>query len=105
MPIPTVSHLFIHPIKSLDRLSVTEARLLASGSFAHDREFALFNQDGNFVNGKRQPRVHLIRAEYDLAKFTVTLRDQERHNPQTFHLLKERARLEAWFSDLGDRVI
>ncbi len=80
MPIPTVSRLFIHPIKSLDRLSVTEARLLSDGSFAHDREFALFDRDGNFVNGKRQPRVHLIRAEYDLAKFTVTLRDLRKVN-------------------------
>jgi hypothetical protein len=99
VPIPTVSRLFIHPIKSFDRLSVPEARLLSGGSFAHDREFALFDRDGNFVNGKRTPRVHLIHAEYDLGKFTVTLCDRKRHDARTFHLLEERARLEVWFSD------
>ncbi|MGE0681395.1 MAG: MOSC domain-containing protein [Candidatus Binatia bacterium] len=99
MPIPTVSRLFIYPIKSLDRLSITEARLLPGGSFAHDREFALFDRDGNFVNGKRQAHVHQIRAEYDLTNFTVTLCDRERHTARTFHLLEEQAQLEAWFSD------
>jgi uncharacterized protein YcbX len=94
-----VAHLFIHPIKSLDRISVTEARLLSGGSLAHDREFALFDPDGRVVNGKRQPRIHLIRAAYDLMNFTVTLRTRDRRDAHTFHLLHERTRLEAWFSD------
>jgi uncharacterized protein YcbX len=101
MPVltPTVSQLFLHPIKSLDRVSVAEARLLPGGSLAHDREFALFDQEKYCVNGKRQPRIHLIRAVYDLANFTVTLRARDQHEAQTFHLLDERTRLEAWFSD------
>jgi uncharacterized protein YcbX len=96
---PTVARLFIHPIKSLDRISTTEAKLLPGGSFAHDREFALFDRDGNFVNGKRQPRIHLIRAAYDLASFIVTLRTHSQSDAQTFYLLDEQARLEEWFSD------
>ena len=99
MPPPTVARLFIHPIKSLDRVAVTEARLLSGGSLSHDREFALFDQEGNFVNGKQQPRVHLIRAAYDLKDCTVTLHTREQDEAQTFHLLDERTRLEAWFSD------
>ena len=99
MSTPTVAHLFIHPIKSLDRVAVTEARLLRGGSLTHDREFALFDRDGNFVNGKRQPRIHLIRAVYDLTNFTVTLRMRDQNDAQTFHLLDERTRLEAWFSN------
>jgi uncharacterized protein YcbX len=94
-----VVHLFIHPIKSLDRISVTEARLLSGGSLAHDREFALFDHEDNFVNGKSNPRVHLIRAEYNLTNVTVTLRTRDRNDTQIFHLLDERTRLEAWFSD------
>ena len=99
MTIPTVAHLFIYPIKSLDRVSVTQTRILPGGSFAHDREFALFDREGNVVNGKRTPRVHLIRTVYDLANFTVTLRIHPQDETQTFHLLEERAKLEAWFSD------
>lgn len=99
MSTPTVAHLFLHPIKSLDRVSVSEARLLSGGAFAHDREFALFDHAGNYVNGKSNPRVHLIRADYDLVNFTVTLGTRDRNDRQTFHLLEERTRLEAWFSD------
>ena len=99
MALPTVSRLFIHPIKSLDRISVPEARLLPDGAFAHDRECALYDQDGHFVNGKRQSRVHLIQAEYNLVNFTVTLRGHEQPDAQTFHLLDERTKLEEWFSD------
>ena len=96
---PTVSQLFLHPIKSLDRVAVPEARLLPGGSLAHDREFALFDQEKYCVNGKRHPRIHLIRAEYDLADFTVTLWTRDPSEAQTFHLLDEQARLEAWLSD------
>ena len=99
MTTPTVSNLFIHPIKSLDRVSVTQVRILPGGSFAHDREFALFDQGGNFVNGKRNSRVHLIRTTYDLSNFTVTLRAHDQEGTQTFHLLDERTRLESWFSN------
>lgn len=99
MSTPTVARLYIYPIKSLDRVSVTEARLLPGGSFTHDREFALFDHEGNFVNGKRNARVHLVRADYDLMNSTVTLRAYDQGETQTFHLLDERTRLEAWFSD------
>jgi uncharacterized protein YcbX len=96
---PTVAHLLLHPIKSLDRVSVSEARLLSSGAFAHDREFALFDHTGNYVNGKSSPRVHLIRVDYDLANFTVTVGLRGQNDTQTFHLFEEQTRLEAWFSD------
>lgn len=99
MTIPIVARLFIYPIKSLDRVSVTRARILPCGSFAYDREFALFDREGNVVNGKRNPRVHLIRTTYDLENSTVTLRTRDQDETQTFHLLEERTRLETWFSD------
>ncbi|MGE0823105.1 MAG: MOSC domain-containing protein [Candidatus Binatia bacterium] len=97
--LPTVSRLFLYPIKSLDRLAVSEARLLSGGALAHDREFALFDHQGNLVNGKRQPRVHLIHTAYDLANFTVTLRMRNQPEAKTFHLLDDRLQLEAWFSE------
>jgi hypothetical protein len=99
MPTPTVSALFIHPLKSLDRVAVSETKVLSSGAFAHDREFALFDHENYCVNGKRNARLHLIRAAYDLTNFTVSLRIHDQNEAQTFHLLDERTRLEAWFSD------
>jgi uncharacterized protein YcbX len=99
MSTPTVSALFLHPIKSLDRVVVSEAKVLSSGAFAHDREFALFDHEHYCVNGKRNARIHLIRAAYDLTNFTVTVRIQDQSDAQTFHLLDEQTRLEAWFSN------
>ena len=99
MPIPPVTRLFVHPIKSFDRISVSQASILPSGALAHDREFALFDQEGNLVNGKRYARVHLIRAAYDLTNFTVMVGARDQEEAQTFHLLDERRQLEAWLSE------
>jgi uncharacterized protein YcbX len=102
---PTVARLFIHPIKSLDRVSVAEASILAGGSFAHDREFALFDPAGDFINGKREPRLHRVRAEYDLKNFTVSLSDNGNRAAAALHLLDDQKSIEEWFCDfLGGKV-
>jgi uncharacterized protein YcbX len=102
---PTVARLFIHPIKSLDRVSVAEASILPGGSFAHDREFALFDPAGDFINGKREPRLHRVRAEYDLDNFTVSLSDNGNRAAEGLHLLDDQKRIEQWFCDLlGGKV-
>jgi uncharacterized protein len=93
MSTATVSALRVYPIKSLSGVSVEESRIAPGGGLAHDREFALFDSEGVVVNGKRQPRIHHIRASYDLAGFTVRLGDA------TFHLIDEHAKVEAWFSE------
>lgn len=102
---PIVARLFIHPIKSLDRLSVGETSILPGGSFAHDREFALFDQAGDFINGKREPRLHRVRAEYDLENFTVTLSGHGDRPAQGLHLFDDRGRIEEWFSDFFGSTI
>lgn len=38
--IPYVSRLFIHPIKSLDRVGIEKITVLKSGALKRDREFA-----------------------------------------------------------------
>jgi uncharacterized protein YcbX len=57
---PYLAGIFIYPIKSLDRIAVTQATILKSGALKHDREFALFDEQGRFVNGKRNAKVHLL---------------------------------------------
>jgi len=64
-PEPTVDRLTIYPIKSLDGRSVDSVSLVENGGLAGDREFALFDADGEYVNGKRERRVHRIRADYE----------------------------------------
>ena len=95
-----VKSISLYPIKSLDPLAVDAARVLSSGALEHDREFALFDEQGNVINGKREPSIHQVRARYDLDAFAVTLNESER-----FHLVSNRHEIEDWLGTfLGRRV-
>ena len=67
MPAPvsaTVERISIYPIKSLDGRSVDRVEVVTNGGLAGDREYALFDSDGDYVNGKHDRQVHPIRAGY-----------------------------------------
>ena len=70
---PRLTRIRLHPIKSLDPVSVTEARIGPGGGLEHDRAWALFSVDGRWVNGKRTAAMHLIRATYAPGLSSVTL--------------------------------
>src|SRR5258708_28084134 len=71
--LPRLTGIRLHPIKSLDPVSVHEARIGPSGGLEHDRAWALFSVDGRWVNGKRTAAMHLIRATYAADLSSVTL--------------------------------
>jgi uncharacterized protein len=98
-PPVVVESLSLYPIKSLDPVVVPATRVLSSGALEHDREFALFDEHGNWINGKREPRIHLVRADYDLDNFVVALRSSEESQHRPFHLLDNRRELEEWFGN------
>jgi len=101
----SVRSISLYPIKSLDPIQVPAARILSGGALEHDREFALFDAEGNRINGKRNARIHRIRATYDLENLRVTLR-ADNSAQETFHLVENRRELEAWFGDfLGFPVL
>ena len=56
----------IYPIKSLDGITVPEARMLAEGALENDREFSCCDHDGKVVRGKREPRLLLVRSSFKL---------------------------------------
>jgi uncharacterized protein YcbX len=94
-----VTRLVVHPIKGLDPVRLDEAFVLARGALEFDRRWAMVDAHGHFVNGKRRPAVHSVRAEYDLAKREVAL------NGQMFSLAHEGETIAKWFSELlGDPV-
>ena len=96
---PTISKLFIYPIKSLDRVELEQASVLKSGALKRDREFAIFDEANHFVNGKRNALVHALRSEFDLQADTISLHIQGAAQATTFHLRQEREALEGWLSD------
>ncbi len=85
--------ILIYPIKALDGIEVSTATILESGALEHDRAFAILDRQGNYVNGKNNPKVHQLRAVYDLSALTVKL------NGVTFKLEAHNRDLETWLSD------
>lgn len=102
---PYLSRILIYPIKSLDGIAVTKATVLKSGALQHDRQFAIVDEQGRFVNGKRNPNVHLLRTSFDLDAQTVSLQVQGTEQTRVFHLDEERTNLEAWLSDYFGKTV
>ena len=102
---PQLARITIYPVKSLDGLSVTSARVLPSGAIEHDRRYAIVDADGWLVIGKRTPLVHSIRSVFDPEAHTLTLRAQGSNMPRSFELDRDRGSLDAHLSYLLGQVV
>lgn len=96
---PFLTRISIYPIKSLDGMTVDHSKLLKSGALEYDRRFAFFDEKGNFVNGKRNRKVHQLRASFDLNRAIVSLKIQGSDQSFMFHLDEEKTALENWLSN------
>ena len=106
--VPTLALIRLHPIKALDPVSVTEARIGPAGGLALDRVWALYSLDGKWVNGKRTPAVHLIRASYspDLRSVTLSVPGDRRRIPtRTFAFPESHEDAAEWFSVFFEQQI
>ncbi len=65
MASPTLRRITTFPLKSLDPLDRQSARIVENGALDGDREFALFDASGAYVNGKATAAVHRLRTEFD----------------------------------------
>jgi len=95
---PTVTGLFLYPVKSLDGVRVDVATVLPSGALQGDREFALFDDAGHYVNGKRHEAIHRVRSRFDLTNRQVALHIEGDEPSQTFSLAADEPTLKSWFS-------
>jgi len=105
---PRLTNIRLHPIKSLDPVEVREARISPSGGLALDRAWALYSIDGKWVNGKRTPLIHYIRANYspDLASVTLAVpTDRRGIPPMTFAFPGEHDEAAEWFSVFFEQQI
>ncbi len=94
---PRLARIVIYPVKSLDGVALDHARLLPSGALEHDRQWAIFDAQGQWVNGKRTPRIHLVRSAIDLSARKITL--SAGAATRAFAIDAQRAELEKWLSD------
>ena len=94
---PHVSRLFIYPVKSLDPKICDRVEVLESGALKGDRTWAIFDLQGNFVNGKRNAKVHCLRSQFDLTTNTVRLQIQKTDKVAEYNI--EQAELSNWLAD------
>lgn len=105
---PRLANIRLHPIKSLDPVSVKEARIGPRGGLEHDRAWALYSVDGQWVNGKRTAAVHLIRAAFapDMSSVTLSVPGDKRKTPtKTFAFPGDTAAASKWFSTYFEQPI
>jgi uncharacterized protein len=99
-----LSRLLLYPIKALPAVPVDRVRVLPSGALEGDRRFALFDEQGLFLNGKREPRVHGLRVDLDLPTWSVVF-TRDGVSSSRWSLRQDRAALEAWLTrDFGRPV-
>jgi uncharacterized protein YcbX len=96
-----LANIRLHPIKSLDPVSVVEARIGPAGGLEFDRAWALYTVDNRWVNGKRTPAILRIRAVFapDLTCVTLSASDDRRGIPsRQFAFPQDTEGAAEWFS-------
>jgi hypothetical protein len=98
---PHLANIRLHPIKSLDPVSVTGARIGPGGGLELDRAWAMYTVDGRWVNGKRTAAIHLIRAAFapDIGSVTLAVPGDRRNIPaRQFAFPGDTESVAEWFS-------
>src|SRR5580765_3741433 len=95
---PVLSRITIYPIKSLDGVELQKSTISAGGCLLHDREFALMDEDGNFINGKSNPLVHSLRSIVDFENGIMSFKPNAGMAWSQFHLPNEKAAAESFLS-------
>lgn len=96
---PTLARITIYPVKSLDGVDLQKAMITNGGCILHDREYAISDTEGNFIIGKSNPLVHLLRSSIDFENETISLRHEKEEKWNDFHLVKEKKEIESFLTD------
>lgn len=101
---PRIEKLRVYPIKSLDGVGLDCADLRSNGTLVRDREFALFDGDGEIMNAKRDDRLHAISAEFNPDSGELTV-DAPSAESARFDLDRDLNAAETWFERVLDEEI
>ena len=96
---PVLARIAIYPLKSFDPMLVEEAVVLPNGALQHDRQFALVDPTGKFVNAKRTPAVHGLALVLDPKRRTLTARHRSESQAVCWNIDQQRDELQRWLSD------
>ena len=95
---PTLSRITIYPVKSLDGIFLQKAMITEGGCLLHDREYAISDENGNFIIGKTNTLVHTLRSTIDFETETISFRQQTETTWNQFHLQKEKIEIQTYLS-------
>jgi len=101
---PRVERIDAYPIKGLDRCPLVRAAILPGGTLEHDREYALYDRDGDVINGKRTPRVHDVSTNYNPDTGVLTV-DPPGAPATTFDLPEEAAAAASLFTSVFEESL
>ena len=101
---PTVNRITIYPIKSLDGVDLKKGMIAKGGCLLHDREFAIIDESGNFINGKNDQLIHSLRSLVDFENEIISLRHQNENKWNTFHLQNDLKNLNAYLTHFFGRT-
>jgi uncharacterized protein len=93
-----LNRILIFPIKSLDGVEVDEAQITTGGILENDRIYAIFDEHGKFVNGKRTSRIHQLRCKFDPSLKEVRLWKDSDSAPAQFSLDAPES-MNRWLTD------
>ncbi len=94
-----VASITIYPVKSLDGMPLQKGQIGKGGSLVHDREFAIRDANGKYVNGKSNAMVHLLRSKVDFENEIIYLRPESATAWNEFHLQKDKTSIDDYLSD------
>ena len=80
-------------------MNLQKAVVTEGGCLLHDREYAICDDDGNYINGKSNSLVHALRSAVDFDNDTIRFRHISETNWQEFHLQREKSAIESFLSD------
>ena len=106
-----LARITIYPVKALPGVDVRQATFGERGGLCHDREYALMDQHGNFINGKCNAGIHRLDASCEVRGDDIVIAIGQGRDNQPFVLGNRKERhadltaLEARLAhDLGETV-
>jgi uncharacterized protein YcbX len=101
---PKLSKIRIYPIKSLDPVELSAVKIGAR-CLLGDRNFAMLNQYGSFINGKATGMVNQLQATFDDRLENVTFNKRGGGEKINFNLNNEIDKVESYLSAFFDTKV
>ena len=95
---PALGNITIYPVKSLDGVALQKS-IMGEGCLLHDREYAMIDEQGHFINGKSNALINSLRSKFDFENETISLKPANDAVWNHFHLHKEKNALEFFLSE------